>query len=160
MVYLDCTMSEALLAGYPVVVEQAVAWGEMDAYQHVNNVVYFRYFENSRLEYFRRLNWLAMQNDTGVGPILASTQARFHKPLTYPDVILIGARVVEVGEDRLTMRHRIVSQRLNAVATEGEGIIVTFDYARGVKAPVPAELGRRIAALEATGNHALGSPAV
>jgi acyl-CoA thioester hydrolase len=148
-------MSDSLLSGYPVVVEQAVAWGEMDAYQHVNNVVYFRYFENSRLEYFRRLDWLAMQNDTGVGPILASTQARFRKPLTYPDTILIAARISEVGDDRLTMQHRIVSRRLGVVATEGEGIIVTFDYARGVKAPVPDELRRRIAALEATANHVL-----
>jgi acyl-CoA thioester hydrolase len=148
-------MSDSLLSGYPVVVEQAVAWGEMDAYQHVNNVVYFRYFENSRLEYFRRLDWLAMQNDTGVGPILASTQARFRKPLTYPDTILIAARISEVGEDRLAMHHLIFSRRLGAVATEGEGIIVTFDYARGVKAPVPDELRRRIAALEATANHVL-----
>ena len=148
-------MSDPLLACFPVVIEQAVAWGEMDAYQHVNNVVYFRYFENSRLEYFRRLNWLAMQNDTGVGPILASTQARFRKPLTYPDDILIAARISEVGVDRLTMEHRILSRRLGAVATEGEGIIVTFDYARAVKAPVPDELRQRIAALEATANHVL-----
>jgi acyl-CoA thioester hydrolase len=148
-------MSEALLAGYPVVVEQAVAWGEMDAYQHINNVVYFRYFENSRLEYFRRLDWLAMVNEIGVGPILASTQARFRKPLTYPDDILIAARISEVGMDRLTMEHRIISRRLGVVAAEGEGVIVTFDYARGAKAPVPDELRRRIAALEATANHVL-----
>ncbi|HBI44410.1 MAG TPA: acyl-CoA thioesterase [Planctomycetales bacterium] len=147
-------MPDTLLAGYPVVVEQAVAWGEMDAYQHVNNVVYFRYFENSRLEYFRRLDWLAMQNDTGVGPILATTHARFRKPLTYPDAILIAARISEVGMDRLTMQHRIFSRRLGVVAAEGEGIIVTFDYARSVKAPVPDELRRRIAELEATANHA------
>jgi acyl-CoA thioester hydrolase len=148
-------MSEALLAGYPVVVEQAVAWGEMDAYQHINNVVYFRYFENSRLEYFRRLDWLAMVNEIGVGPILASTQARFRKPLTYPDDILIAARISEVGMDRLTMEHRIISRRLGVVAAEGEGVIVTFDYARGAKAPVPDELRRRIAALEAMANHVL-----
>jgi acyl-CoA thioester hydrolase len=148
-------MSEALLAGYPVVVEQAVAWGEMDAYQHINNVVYFRYFENSRLEYFRRLDWLAMVNEIGVGPILASTQARFRKPLTYPDDILIAARISEVGMDRLTMEHRIISRRLGVVAAEGEGVIVTFDYARGAKAPVPDELRQRIAALEATANHVL-----
>ena len=41
------------------------------------------------------------------------------------------------------------------MATEGEGIIVTFDYARGVKTPVPDELRQRIAALEATANHVL-----
>jgi hypothetical protein len=31
-------MSEAVLDGFPVVVRQAVVWGEMDSYQHVNNV--------------------------------------------------------------------------------------------------------------------------
>ena len=56
--------------------------------------------------------------------------------------------------DRLTMQHRIFSRRLGVVAAEGEGIIVTFDYARSVKAPVPDELRRRIAELEATANHA------
>ena len=141
-------MSDALVDGFPVVVEQAVVWGDMDSYRHVNNVVYFRYFENARLEYVRRLDWFTLEKDTGVGPILAATQARFRKPLTYPDVILIAARVVEVGADRLRMEHRIVSRRLAAVTTEGEGTIVTFDYARGAKAPVPDELRRRIAALE------------
>ena len=123
-------MSESLVAGFPVVVEQAVVWGDMDSYSHVNNVVYFRYFENARLEYFRRLDWFALEEETGVGPILAATQARFRKPLTYPDVILIGARVSEVGRDRLRMEHRIVSRRLGAVTTEGEGTIVAFDYPR------------------------------
>ena len=54
-------MSETLLTGFPVVVAQAVVWGEMDAYRHVNNVVYFRYFENARIEYFRRIDWLRFE---------------------------------------------------------------------------------------------------
>jgi acyl-CoA thioester hydrolase len=139
---------DALLAGYPVVVEQAVVWGDMDAYEHVNNVVYFRYFENARLEYFRRMDWFAFEDETGIGPILAATQARFRKPLTYPDTILIAARVPEVGRDRLTIQHRIVSRAQGALTTEGEGTIVTYDYRRGAKASVPEELRRRIAALE------------
>ena len=69
-------MKVELLAGFPVVVEQAVAWGDMDSYQHVNNVVYFRYFENARLEYFRRLDWFEFEKETGVSPILASTRKR------------------------------------------------------------------------------------
>src|SRR5207237_7400558 len=112
---------DALLAGYPVVVEQAVVWGDMDSYRHVNNVVYFRYFENARLEYFRRMDWFGYEQETGVGPILAATQARFRKPVTYPDVILIAARVAEVGRDRIPVEPRIVSRRLGALTTEGGG---------------------------------------
>src|SRR5260370_40013512 len=92
-----------LLAGFPVIVELPVVWGEMDSYRHVNNVVYFRYFESARLEYFRRLDWFEYEKETGIGPILAATQARYRKPLTYPDTISVGARVSELGADRLTM---------------------------------------------------------
>ena len=141
-------MNQALLAGFPVIVEQAVAWGDMDAYEHVNNVVYFRYFENARLEYLRRLDWFALEEETGVGPILASTQARFRRPLTYPDTIAIGARLLVLKEDRFDLEHKIVSQNQGEVVTEGQGTIVTFHYAQGKKVPVPEELKRRIMALE------------
>src|SRR5947208_11640775 len=104
-----------LTSEYPVVVEQAVVWGDMDSYQHVNNVVYFRYFENARLEYFRRLDWFNFEKQTGIGPILGYTQARFRRPLTYPDTIRIAARVSEIGDDRMTMEHIIVSLEQQAV---------------------------------------------
>jgi acyl-CoA thioester hydrolase len=141
-------MADDLLAGFPVVVEQAVAWGDMDSYRHVNNVVYFRYFENARLEYFRRLDWFNYEKETGIGPILASTSARFRRALTYPDTIRIGARVIAVAADRLTFDYRLVSERLGTVAADGQGIIVTYHYARGEKVPVPDELRRRITELE------------
>ncbi len=139
-----------LLAGYSVVVELPVVWGEMDSYRHVNNVVYFRYFETARLEYFRRLGWFEYEEQTGVGPILHSTSARFRRPLTYPDTIWVAARVPALEEDRFTMEYRLVSRRLAAVAAEGTGTIVTYHYARGTKTPIPEELRRRIAELEAT----------
>lgn len=137
-----------LLAGYPVVVEVPVAWGEMDSYRHVNNVVYFRYFENARLEYFRRLGWFEYEKETGIGPILHSTQARFRRPLTYPDTVSAAVRVSSLAEDRFTMNYLVVSHRLAAVAAEGQGIIVTYHYAEERKVPVPEELRRRIAELE------------
>src|SRR5262245_66326441 len=112
---------ENLLTGFPVVVEQAVVWGDMDSYRHVNNTVYFRHFENARLEYFRRLNWFEYEKETGIGPILASTQARFRKPLTYPDTVSSAVRVSSLADDRFTMDYLVVSHRLNAVATEGQG---------------------------------------
>jgi len=142
-------VSTSPLAGFPVVIELPVQWGEMDSYHHVNNVVYFRYFESARLEYFRRLDWFAFEKETGVSPILAATQARFRKPLTYPDTIHVGARVVAVAEDRFTLDHLIVSLQHGVVTTEGQGTVVTYSHVEGKKVPLPEELRRRIAALEA-----------
>jgi acyl-CoA thioester hydrolase len=143
-------MNGADLRGFPVVVELSVAWGEMDSYQHVNNVVYFRYFENARLEYFRRMGWFEFESATGIGPILAATQARFRRPLTYPDTIRVGARIREIGKDRCTMEYRLVSMRLDALAAEGEGTIVSFNYGMNEKVAFPEELRKKIAELESS----------
>jgi acyl-CoA thioester hydrolase len=129
-----------LLAGYPVVIQIPVAWGEMDAYGHVNNAVYFRYFESARIAYFRQLELKQFMDQSGVGPILASIQCRFKLPLTFPDTLSVGASVIELGEDRFTMHHRIVSHRHNRVAAEGDGVVVTYDYQLGKKAPLPVEV--------------------
>jgi acyl-CoA thioester hydrolase len=141
-------MQHDSLAGFPVVVDLPVYWGDMDSYRHVNNVVYFRYFENARLEYFRRLDWFSYEQQTGIGPILATTQARFRRPLTYPDTISVGARVIRLEQDRFHLEHLIVSHTQAVVVTEGQGMIVTFHYARQEKVPIPDELRRRIAELE------------
>jgi acyl-CoA thioester hydrolase len=144
-----------LLRGYPVIVVQPVVWGEMDAYQHVNNVVYFRYFENARLEYVQRLRWPDYEQATGIGPILAATQARFVRPLTYPDTIAIGTRLDSMGDDRFHIEHRIVSRRLGKVVTEGQGTVVTYNYRESRKVALPEELKERIRALEATATEKL-----
>lgn len=137
-----------LLEGFPVVVEFPVAWGEMDAQRHVNNVTYFRYMENARIAYYERVGVLQMMEDLRVGTVLASTQCRYKAPLVYPDTVLVGARVTKVGLDRFTMVYRIISRRSGRVAAEGEGVLVTYDYRENRKTPMPERLRASIAALE------------
>jgi acyl-CoA thioester hydrolase len=149
-------VSTNLLTGFPVVIELPVVWGEMDSYGHVNNVVYIRYLESARVEYLRRLDWVNLQNATGIGPILASISCRFRKPLFYPDTIQVGARITSVGADRFTIDHRIVSRALGSVAAEGQGMVVSFDYKKQTKAPLPEEIRQRIAEIERGGQ---GEPA-
>lgn len=136
------------LTGYPVIIELPVVWGEMDAFGHVNNVVYFRWFESVRLEALRMLGTLAMKDETGIGPILASISCRYRIPLYYPDRVLAGVRITGLGEDRFTMHHRIFSTTHQKVAAEGDGLIVMFDYRKNKKAPVPLDLQKRIRDIE------------
>jgi len=141
-------MTDEQLNGYPVVVELPVVWGEMDAFQHVNNVVYFRYFETARIAYFRELALMKIMEESGIGPILAETRCRFRIPLTYPDTVSVGARVTTLGADRFTMIYRVVSQRHQGIAAEGSGELVTFDYGAGKKIGLPGQLRKHILALE------------
>lgn len=141
-------MSHPDLALFPVVIELDVAWGEMDAYAHVNNVVYFRYFENARILYLDRIGWMASKLEAGLGPILASTSARYRKPVSYPDRVLVGARVSDVQPDRVTFEYRLVSTKLNAVACEGQAVVVSYDYHAGTKVPIPEAVRKAIEDLE------------
>ena len=108
-------MNEAL-ASYPKVVEVPLAWGEMDAFQHVNNAVYFRWFESARIDYFREVGALEIMERSGVGPILASTDCRFRIPLTYPDTVSVATRVPRLGEDRFVMDYVVVSHESGKIA--------------------------------------------
>jgi acyl-CoA thioester hydrolase len=139
---------QELLKAYPVVIEIPVAWGEMDSLGHVNNIIYFRYFESARMAYFDRVGFWRYMEETSVGPILASTQCRFRLPLEYPDTVSVGARVSEVGEDRFPMEYLIVSHRHARVAAEGVGLIVAYDYREKRKAALPGEIRKRIETVE------------
>jgi acyl-CoA thioester hydrolase len=137
-----------LLAGYPVVIDVPLAWGEMDAFQHVNNAVYFRWFESARIAYFLRIGYDALKESEGLGPILASTSCRFRIPLDYPDTVSVATRVPELGEDRFRMEYLVVSHRHSEVAAQGDGWIVSYDYRKGGKCPLPDAVRRAIAELE------------
>lgn len=142
-------MSHPDLTHFPVVVELDVAWGEMDAYDHVNNVVYFRYFENARIAYLDRVGWMASKVQSGLGPIIASTSARYRKPVSYPDHLFVGVRATDVQADRLLFEYRLVSAKWNAVAAEGQALVVSYDYKAGAKVPIPDLIRRAIEELEA-----------
>ncbi|MCE9530629.1 MAG: acyl-CoA thioesterase [Planctomycetes bacterium] len=120
----------------------------MDSFRHVNNVVYFRYFENARVEYFEKLNWKDDLAATGIGPIVATAQARFRRAVQHPDTLLVGVRVSEMSEDRYTMDYRIVSKKLNEVTTLGDTVVVAFSYSDGKKVAIPLELKKRIEQIE------------
>lgn len=141
-------MASDPLDGFPVRVEIPVAWGEMDAFGHVNNVVYFRYFESARIAYFAAVGYIDLMQATGVGPILAATECRFRLPLEYPDTVTVGARVTEIDEDAFLMHYVAVSRTHGRVAAEGSGRIVSYDYEQKCKAPLQTTLRDRLAQLE------------
>ena len=129
-----------LLADFPVIIEIPVQWGEMDAYGHVNNTVFFRYFESARMEYLERCGLVESFHQDRIGAILHSTQARFRQPLFYPDTVQVGARAIDIKADRFTMSYTVVSLRHNVVVCEGSGIIVSFDYREGRKVALPGQV--------------------
>ncbi|WP_394150243.1 acyl-CoA thioesterase [Vibrio maritimus] len=136
---------EQFLEGFPVVTEIPVAWGEMDALNHVNNAVYFRYFETARLDYFSHIHLMEDMAVTNIGPVLGDTYCRYKLPVTYPDTLLVGSRITDVKDDRFTMEYQIVSKKLQKVTTIGHATIVMFNFGTNKKANLSETLLQAIA---------------
>ena len=150
-------MTHPLLASFPVVIELDVGWSDMDSFDHVSNLVYFRYFQDARLVYLERAGWLATKRERGLGPILKSTNATYRKPLKFPDHIWVGARVIDLQPDRMTFEHKIVSRAWEvpsakpegfAVACEGTAVLVSYDYRNECKCALPDAVRKAIEEME------------
>ncbi len=140
------------LAGFPVAIQLPVQWGEQDAFGHVNNVTYFRWLESARIAYLERVKMGHDLQKTGIGPILAAIKCDYRRQLTYPDSVIVGARVTRIGRSSLTMQHAVFSVAQSAMIAEGEGVIVAFEYATNRSCPLPDDVRRAMEALE---GHAL-----
>ena len=86
-------------------VDMSVRWGDMDAYQHVNNTVYFRYMEQCRLEWFAKLGFQTVGVD--IVPILVEANCRFIRAVTHPATVRVTIRVTGVGLKIVETTHDI-----------------------------------------------------
>jgi acyl-CoA thioester hydrolase len=144
----DSDSSHLLLPGYPVVIDIPVLWGELDAYGHVNNTVYFRYFESARMAYLERCGVLESYENDRTGIILYSTECRFRAALHHPDTASVGARTVQIEDDRFTMAYAVSSRAQNRIAAEGRATLVWFDYKAREKMSLPEPVRSAIEGLE------------
>ncbi|MCO4763895.1 MAG: acyl-CoA thioesterase [Myxococcales bacterium] len=131
---------------FPISVRLRVAWGDLDAFGHVNNTMFFRYFEDARIACFERIGMQIHMAEVRHGPILAKTDCVFRQPIDFPDALTSCTRIVDLGSDRFTMEHALFSDKKGLVA-HGSGRIVMLDYATGGKVPIPADVRAAIEAL-------------
>ena len=134
------------MENFPVVVEFPVRWGEIDALGHVNNTVYFQWFESARIAFFGRTEFPTTLADH-VSPILAQTECEFLRPVTFPSDVSIGTRVSRVGNTSLTMEYLVQLVDGTDVA-RGKAVVVLVDTRSGKPQPLPESVKTAVAALD------------
>ena len=137
-----------LLKTFPIVTKIQVIWGDLDSFQHVNNVTYFRYFESARIQYFETLGWLKLYEKMAIGPILGFTYCSYRIPLTYPDTVFVGSKITELHEKRFTMEHLLVREKHEKPVAEGNSIVVCYNYQKNQTTPIPKAIRQSIEKLE------------
>ena len=128
------------MAGWFIEVTVEVAWGEMDALGHVNNIRYIAWAETARIALFRQLGLSTLPGDP-VGPILARIENDYLEPVEYPARVTVGIRAERVGNSSLTLEHAIWHAGEPArVVARGRAVVVLINYATQEKVRVPDEI--------------------
>lgn len=121
----------------PIAVICDVRWGDLDALGHVNNTVFFRFFEEARIALLDRVGLRAHRKATGTGPILAATSCQFRRPLGHPDQVTCYAGVTRIGTTSFTVEYVLKSAAHGGVVATGDSVVVHYDYQAQAKAPLP-----------------------
>ena len=132
--------SDHPLRSFPVIVEMPILWGYMDSFQHVNNTVYFRFFESARIAYGDRVAMDQVLREKNIGPILAATSCKFIRPLRYPDTVEVGCRTTKLTSSELQQKYTVYSQRMNKVAAVGTAKVVAYHYEKLKRTEFPQAL--------------------
>lgn len=125
------------LARVPV----GVRWGDLDAFNHVNNARFLDLVQEARLVWMAALDgeWMS---DT-FKPVLAATQMNYRRQLGWPADIVVELTVQRLGNSSLTIAHRIVAADDDAAMyADGHVVLVWIDPASGRSLPLPPAVRR------------------
>ena len=137
------------LLDYPIIYQQQVAWGDMDAFGHVNNVIYYRYMESARIDYMNKLDILREDIYT----VVASNQCKYLKPVFYPDQLKISARIEELRNSAFRMHYLLWSEQQQAFVAEAEAVIVCVNKTNMQKTLIPELVRQKLKEFELTVGH-------
>ena len=137
------------LSHYPIIHHQPIHWGEMDAFNHLNNVVYYRYAESARIGYLQALGMF----DGSMVTVLAQSSCQYLRPVTYPDTLLLGVRCQRLGNTSIVIEYSYYSCAQEVIVATADAVIVRLDSDGKDKLPWTTEERERLLALEATFGH-------
>ncbi len=127
------------ISDYPTHHKYIVHWGDIDAAQHVNNLVYLRWSESARCSFFDEMFGKNYSFSNGIGPILAEQDAKYIFPMTLPDYALVEIKPTKILEDRFVLETRIFSEKHERLACISNQTIKAYDYDDLKKAELPQD---------------------
>lgn len=122
-----------------ITVPLSVRWGDMDAFNHVNNSVYATYLEEVRLRWFAALQgpWV----DATMGPVVASMRIEFRRPIEWPEELSVSMHCERVGRSSLTLPFSMHSaEDASVLYAEGSTVLVWIDRTTGRSIDLPAHV--------------------
>lgn len=126
-------------------------WRDNDPYQHVNNAVYYEYFDTVINEYLIRAGGLDYTNGEIVG-LAIETHCEFHKPIKFPQVIDAGVRIAKLGNSSVRYEVGLFIAGDDECAAHGHFVHVFVKRPESRPTPIPPPLRAAMEKLLAAGS--------
>jgi len=115
-------------------VQFPVRWGDMDALGHINNIVYFQYFEIVRLDWYEQAGFLPLGTSTE-GTVIVDNHAQYLKPVVYPAIVTVRMGGHSPGRSSFISTYTLCVD--DEVYTRGSAKVVWIDTVAGKSMPLP-----------------------
>lgn len=114
-------------------------WMDNDVYGHVNNVVYYSWFDTAVNAYLIEQGVLDIERSTTIG-LVVETQCNYFAPLAFPQTVEAGLRVARLGASSVRYEVGLFAQGAPQTAAAGHFVHVYVDRATRRPVPLPEPL--------------------
>ena len=135
-------MSESPVPGrsdYRVFYPINTRWSDNDIYGHVNNVMYYSYFDTAANRYLIEEGGLDI-NDGSIVGFVVNSGCEYHAPISYPEPIEAGLRIDRLGNSSVQYGIAIFKQGIEQAVAHGHFVHVFVDRAANKSVPIPPQL--------------------
>lgn len=126
--------------------EIGTRWADNDAYGHVNNIIYYGWFDTAVNGWLIEAGLLDIAAGDPIG-VVAETGCRYARPLSYPQAVEVGLAVERLGTSSVRYRLGVFAKGAEEPAAEGFFVHVCVDRATRRPVPLPEAWRERLAAL-------------
>ncbi|MFT4021246.1 MAG: thioesterase family protein [Acinetobacter sp.] len=123
-------------------VRRPIFWGEMDAFGHLNNVHYFRYFEDARIAFLGQFNFFEIK----LYSVILKNECEYRRPVVYPDTLTTRCYVTHVGNTSFTLLYEVWSEQQQQRVAVGKSVVVIVAPENFKKQAIPDSLKTRLLA--------------
>ncbi|MBX3686904.1 MAG: acyl-CoA thioesterase [Rhodocyclaceae bacterium] len=116
-----------------------VRWGDLDAYGHLNNTVYFRFCEQARVEWIEAAGF-PVSPDRREAPVIINASCTFLVPLNYPATVVVKLYAGEPGRSSFMTWYELHAEGCEQLFAEGASKVVWMDHQTGKSVPLPDTL--------------------
>ena len=122
-------------------------WADNDAYGHVNNVVYYSWFDTAVNAYLIEQGALDIRDGTVIG-LVVETHCNYFSPLAFPQTVDLGLRMAHRGRSSVRYELGVFATGQALAAAQGHFVHVYVDAASRQPAPLPLALVRALEPLQ------------